>query len=178
MDQHQEQAEVNAAKADPACFGVLYERHFTVIYRFIHRRAQDRHLAADLTQQTFLKAMLALHRYEPRGHPFRAFLFRIALNELRMHWRKRKELVRDLSYGEVHGLTVEMGLPGGDDDMRRLALALGRLEPAKAQLIELRFMDGLSFADVGAVLGIAEDAAKMRTHRVLATLRTYLVRQA
>lgn len=175
MEHDREQAEVVAAKADPACFGVLYERHFTVIFRFILRRAHDRDLTADLTQQTFLKAMLALPRYEPRGLPFRAFLFRIALNELRMHWRKRREVVRDLSYMEVRGLTEEMGLPGGDDDMRRLAIALGRLEPARAQLIELRFMDGLSFADMGAVLGIAEDAAKMRTHRVLATLRTYLV---
>jgi RNA polymerase sigma-70 factor (ECF subfamily) len=67
-----------------------------------------------------------------------------------------------------------MGLPGGDDDMRRLANALGRLEPDKARLIELRYMDGLSFAELGSVLGIAEDAAKMRTHRVLATLRSYL----
>ena len=43
-----------------------------------------------------------------------------------------------------------------------------------ARLIELRYMDGMSFAELGSVLGIGEDAAKMRTHRVLATLRTYL----
>jgi DNA-directed RNA polymerase specialized sigma24 family protein len=93
---------------------------------------------------------------------------------MKMHWRKRKEVVIDMSYAEVRGLTEEMGLPGQDEDMRRLALALGSLEEDKARLIELRYMDGLSFAELGSVLGIAEDAAKMRTHRVLATLRTYL----
>jgi RNA polymerase sigma-70 factor (ECF subfamily) len=58
--------------------------------------------------------------------------------------------------------------------MRRLALALSKLKEDAARLIELRYMDGMSFAELGSVLGIGEDAAKMRTHRVLATLRTYL----
>ena len=174
MEIHDEEGLIHAAKRSPEAFAPLYERHFLVIFRFILRRARDRQLTADLTQQTFLKAMLALPRYEPRGHPFKAFLYRIALNELRMHWRKRKELVIDLSYAEARGLSEEMGLPGSDEDMRRLALALARLDPEKARLIELRFMDGLSYAELGAVLGIAEDAAKMRTHRVLASMRIYL----
>jgi RNA polymerase sigma factor (sigma-70 family) len=96
------------------------------------------------------------------------------MNELKMHWRKRKEVVIDMSYVEVRELSEEMGLPGKDEDMRRLAVAMGRLDEEKARLIEMRYMDGLSFAELGAVLGIGEDAAKMRTHRTLATLRTYL----
>lgn len=174
MHPEEELALIQAARQRPEAFGPLYESNFLSIYRFILRRAHDRELAADLTQQTFLKAMLALPRYEPRGHPFKAFLFRIALNELRMYWRKRREIVRDLSYAEVRSLSEEMDLSGGSEDMRRLAMALGQLEQAKAQLIELRFIDGLSFGEPGAVLGIGEDAAKMRTHRVLAMLRTYL----
>jgi RNA polymerase sigma-70 factor (ECF subfamily) len=174
MESREEDSLIQAAKRSPEAFAPLYQRHFLAIFRFILRRARNKDLTADLTQQTFLKAMLALPRYEPRGYPFKAFLYRIALNELKMHWRKRKEVVVDMSYAEVRGLSEEMGLPGGDDDMRRLALAMGRLEEEKARLIELRYMDGMSFADLGAVLGIAEDAAKMRTHRVLATLRTYL----
>jgi RNA polymerase sigma-70 factor (ECF subfamily) len=178
MDSRREEALIQAAKRSPEAFAPLYELHFGAIFRFILRRARDRDLTADLTQQTFLKAMLALPRYEPRGFPFKAFLYRIALNELKMHWRKRKEVVIDMSYAEVRGLTEEMGLPEQDEDMRRLALALGRLEEDKARLIELRYMDGLSFAELGQVLGIAEDAAKMRTHRVLGTLRTYLAPRA
>lgn len=168
-----ERSDIAAAKADPQRFAPLYERHFGDVFRFILRRAVNSDLTADLTQQTFLKAMLALPKYELRGTPFRAWLYRIALNELRMHWRKRKEVVIDITYLEVRGVTEEVGLSVDDEQMQQLAWAMGKLKQEKAQLIELRFMDGLSFAEMGDVLGIGEDAAKMRTHRVLATLRTY-----
>lgn len=166
---------VAQAKADPARFAALYETYFAEIFRFVQRRVQQRDLTADLTQQTFLKAMLGLARYEPRGLPFRAWLYRIALNEVRMYWRKKKEVLIDLGYREVKGLSVEMGLELDEPDMQQLARAMGRLDDEHARLIELRYMDGLSFAEMGQVLGIGEDAAKMRTHRVLGRLRKYLV---
>lgn len=169
---------VRAAQQDRMRFSTLYERYHGDIFRFLHRRACHLDLTADLTQQTFLKAMLALDRYEPRGLPFRAWLYRIAMNELRMYWRKRREVVIDLDMAEVSCLGEEMGLPEGDERLQQLTTALGRLKEDHARLIELRYMDGLSFAELGAVLGIGEDAAKMRTHRVLATLRNYLLPDA
>lgn len=166
---------VIAAQADPARFAALYDRYFGDVFRFILRRAGDRDLTADLTQQAFLKAMLSLSRYESRGLPFRAWLYRIALNELRMHWRKKKEVLIDLSFTQVKGLSEEFDLRLDEDDAQRLARALNQLDEARAQLIQLRYMDGLSFLEVGHVLGIGADAAKMRTHRTLAQLRSYLV---
>lgn len=79
-----------------------------------------------------------------------------------------------LSIAEVRGMWEEMGFLEDDGRQQHLARALGRLSEDKARLIELRFMDGLSFAEIGQVIGIGEDAAKMRTHRVLAVLRDYL----
>lgn len=170
--------DIVAAKADPERFAPLYERYFVDIFRFILRRTGHRDLTADLTQQTFLKALLALPKYEDRGLPFRAWLYRIALNELRMFWRKRKEVVIDVGHREAMALSEEIGLTMDEEDMSRLAASLGRLDERQARLIELRYMDGLSFAELGQVLGIGEDAAKMRTHRVLAQLRTDLSRRA
>jgi len=83
-------------------------------------------------------------------------------------------VVIDISFAEVRGLSEEIGLVSAEEDMQHLANALGKLEDEKARLIELRYMDGMSFAELGQVLGIGEDAAKMRTHRVLAQLRTYI----
>ena len=174
MNSVEEQRWLQAARSDPQRFAPLYERYYGDIFRFILRRAQDRDLTADLTQQTFLKAMLALPRYEPRGLPFRAWLYRIALNELRMFWRKRREVRIDLAHGEARLLSDEIGIADEDGSLQGLALALGRLSEERARLIELRYMDGMSFAELGQVLGIAEDAAKMRTHRALGQLRTYL----
>jgi RNA polymerase sigma-70 factor (ECF subfamily) len=173
-DPQQDEADIRRALADPQRFTVLYERYFGEVFRFVLRRAGQRELTADLVQNTFLKAMLALPRYRHRGLPFRAWLFRIALNELRMHWRKRREVTIDLDLHQVAGLTQELELNPDPTDLERLATALSRLGPARAQLIHLRFMDGLSFLEMGQVLGIGEDAAKMRTHRVLALLRQYL----
>ncbi len=174
MDPAREASLIELAKADPQSFAPLYERYFNDLFRFLFRRSGDRELTADLTQQTFLKAMLALPRYEPRGLPFRAWLYRIGLNELRMHWRKRKEVVMDLGMQDLKPLADDCGVLQQEEDMRLIVSGLSSLKTEQAQLIELRYFDGLSFAEVGQVLGIGEDAAKMRTHRVLATLRTYL----
>lgn len=165
---------VAMAKADPRRFAPLYERYFADVYRFIYRRTGHRELTADLGQQTFLKALLALPRYETRGVPFRAWLYRIALNELRMHWRKRKEAVVDLSVEEVRGLCMEIETPTDEEGLARLSRALGALPEEQSRLIVLRYFDGMPYAELGQVLGIGEDAAKMRTHRVLARLRTTL----
>jgi RNA polymerase sigma-70 factor, ECF subfamily len=174
MDPQQEEAAIRAAQADAQRFGPLYDHYFVTIFRFIQRRAGQRELSADLTQQTFLKALLALPKYTFQGLPFRAWLYRIALNEVRMHWRKKKEVVMDLGWAEVKPLAEECGVAQQEEEMQLIAKCLGRLKPEQAQLIELRYFDGLSFAELGQVLGLGEDAAKMRTHRVLAQLREYL----
>lgn len=178
MTGDEERAAIAAARTDPRRFTPLYELYFGDIFRFLLRRCPDRDRCNDLVQDTFLKAMLALPRYQDRGLPFRAWLLRIALNELRMHWRKKKETVIDLSFQQVKGLSEEFELKLDEDDMQRLARALSRLDEARAQLIHLRFMDGLSYQEVGEVLGIGEDAAKMRTHRTLNALRSYLAPKA
>lgn len=174
MDTEQEKQAIDAARSDPTRFAPLYEAYFAAIFRFVHRRTGSKDLTADLTQQAFLKAMLALPRYNDRGIPFKAWLYRIALNEVRMYWRKKKEVHMDLSALEVRGLAGEVGVEDGAGDQQRLLRALGRLDQGRQQLIEMRYFDGLAFAEIGQILGIGEDAAKMRTHRVLRTMRDQL----
>lgn len=165
---------IDSARRDVRHFEPLYDRYHPRIYLFVVRRCGSKDLAADLTQQTFLKAMLGLPKYDHGAVPFGAWLFRIALNEVRMHWRKRKEVIMDVDRKDVLRLTEEMEFPEDDDLLRRSMEVLSRMEVPKARLIELRFLDGLSFREVGEVLGIGEDAAKMRTHRVLKELRALL----
>lgn len=169
---------IRAARADPQQFAPLYERYFPEIFRFLLRRAQQRELAADLTQQTFLKALLSIEKYRDHGVPFRAWLYRIALNEIRMYWRKRREVVIDIAADEARWIAGEIGVSEQEEDLKKLANALALLDARKARLIELRYMDGLSYADIGAILNIAEEAAKMRIHRVLGVLRKYLAPKA
>ncbi len=178
----QEESWIAAARRDPQAFAPLYERYHKPIFLFVLKRVQDRDLCGDLTAQVFLKSMAALPKYEGRGLPFKAWLYRIALNEVLMHFRRNKgKQFMDVAEPQAAALITYAAERDEDDDrsidkelMERLARALGKLLPAQTMLIELRFFDGLSFLEVGQVLGIAEAAAKMRTHRVLGTLREYL----
>ncbi|TMG41013.1 MAG: sigma-70 family RNA polymerase sigma factor, partial [Chloroflexi bacterium] len=72
---------VRAAKAgDASAFGQLYERYRDVMYRYCLARTGGAYDAEDLVADVFIRAMEALHRYEDRGLPFVAFLYRIARN--------------------------------------------------------------------------------------------------
>lgn len=180
----EEEGWIAAARTDPAAFSPLYHRYHKPIFLFILKRVHDRDLCSDLASQVFLKALGAIGRYEGRGLPFKAWLYRIALNEVLMHFRRHK----GKQYMEVTTPQASALLLSGTADqepdrsldpevMSALSTALTSLAPGQAMLIELRFFDGLSFQEMGHVLGIAEAAAKMRTHRVLKTLREYLTKR-
>src|SRR5439155_5932511 len=71
---------LEAAQKDPGRFGDLYEMHFERVYAFISRRVADRSTAEDLTSEVFHKALANLRRYQWRGVPFSAWLYKIAAN--------------------------------------------------------------------------------------------------
>src|ERR1700732_3784743 len=77
-----EQRLIEAAQKEPAQFAALYEINFERVYPFIGRRVQDRIEAQDLTSDVFHQALANLGRFEWRGTPFAAWLFRIAANAI------------------------------------------------------------------------------------------------
>ncbi len=80
LEQTEERLLVEAAQKDPSRFGELYENNFERVYAFIARRVRDRDVVEDLTSDVFHKALTNLGRFEWRGVPFAAWLFRIAAN--------------------------------------------------------------------------------------------------
>jgi uncharacterized glyoxalase superfamily protein PhnB len=81
-DEVDEQALIEAARADPARFLDLYDRHFHRVYVYVLRRVRNRTDAEDVTSEVFHRALANLHKYEWRGIPFVAWLYRIAAHEL------------------------------------------------------------------------------------------------
>ena len=79
---------VEAAQKDPARFAELYELHFERVYVFVLRRVRDRSAAEDLTADVFQRALASLPRFEWRGAPFAAWLYRIAGNAVATHFAK------------------------------------------------------------------------------------------
>jgi len=171
----EEQLQIAAAKADPDAFGVLYEKYYRPLFVFIHRRTDNEELTADLCSLTFLKAMLNINKYTDRGLPFSSWLFRIALNELNLFYRKnKKERCVSLDAKGVSLLAGDATAGSKAEDQQLLMRALSKLPEADMQLIELRFFEERPFAEVGEITGMTENNAKVRVYRILEKLKTLL----
>ena len=83
---------IELAKKESYYFGILYDVYFEQIFRFVFSRlGGNESIAGDVTQETFLKAMANIQKYEDRGFPFSSWLYRIAQNEVSMYFRKSKK---------------------------------------------------------------------------------------
>jgi RNA polymerase sigma-70 factor (ECF subfamily) len=172
-----ELAIVEAAKADPAKFGALYEKYYKQVYVFVFRRTGNEEHSGDIVSNTFLKAMLSIKKYVYRGVPFSAWLFRIASNEINMFFRKTKrERVVSLDKSDLGKMIAESGETDSDENQKLLLKALGTLQPEDMQIIELRFFEKRAFVEVGEILGITENNAKVKTYRILDKLKTLLTK--
>jgi RNA polymerase sigma-70 factor (ECF subfamily) len=170
----QEKILILDAQKDKAKFAPLYKKYFEQIFLFILKRVEGEDTAADITSQVFLKALLNLAKYKDMGLPFSSWLFRIARNELYdMYKKKEVELVVSL---ESRGI-VEMISEMKDEekaDHSQLMTALSLLENDEMELIELRFFEKRAFKEIGEILEITENNAKVRTYRILDKLKKLL----
>src|SRR5512146_1872308 len=87
-----EQVIKQVKNGDAEAYGLLYEQYAEVIFRYVHSHLERRLDAEDLTEEIFLRAWRALPKYDERGLPFSAFLFRIARNSLIDYYRQRKSV--------------------------------------------------------------------------------------
>jgi RNA polymerase sigma-70 factor, ECF subfamily len=159
-----------AAQTDPAAFGRLYDHYVQSVYSYIRSRVATTQEAEDLTSKTFIAAFEALPKYHERGL-FAAWLFRIARSKLTDHFRSSKhevslEMVEDLAGNED---TLEQLVHS--DDLRKLTSLIQRLSDGDRDLIRLRYVAGLSFAEMAEVLGKREDAVKKSLYRLLANIK-------
>jgi RNA polymerase sigma-70 factor (ECF subfamily) len=79
---------IEAAQKDPARFVDLYENNFERVYAFVSRRVHSRADAEDVTAEVFQDALENLQRFEWRGAPFAAWLYRIAANAIADRWQR------------------------------------------------------------------------------------------
>jgi RNA polymerase sigma-70 factor, ECF subfamily len=174
MTEQDETAEIRAAQQDPRAFAVLYERYVDRIYSYVYHRVGNVYEAEDLTSRTFFRALSHLESYVDKGYPFSAWLYRIAHN-LIANW------YRDRGRRPVVSLeTLVLGSPPEEhpesmtqdqDDRRFLQEVIADIDPLRQELLVLKFAEGLSNAEIGAVLGRSEGAIKSLYHRTLLQLR-------
>jgi RNA polymerase sigma-70 factor (ECF subfamily) len=157
---------IEAAQADPARFVEIYERYVDRIYTFVSRRSENRVTAEDITSQVFERALASLNRFEWRGLPVSAWLFRIAANALADHWRERSR--------HADPPAAELPDPRALEDIeRRIALyqEVERLPDLQRRVIQMRFVEEKSICEVATALNRSEGAVKQLQLRALENLR-------
>lgn len=169
-----ENEQINAARKDPEKFSVVYDRYFEGIFQFIYRRTDDEALASDLCSQAFLKALMNLNKYEFRGLPFSAWLYRIASNEVNKHFNKQKRhKVFSLEEDRVKEIFDTNDTEFSEAQFARLVEVLGDMPTEVVEVLELRFFEGKNFREIAFILDIGESGAKMRLYRAVEKLRKH-----
>ena len=168
---------VKRIKTDPAAFGVLYERYVTKIYNYVYYRTGNHHDAEDLTSRVFYRALMHIEEYVDRGVPFSAWLYRIAHN-LVANWHRdhaRRQDI-DLEDAVLIGPATERPDQAAETNERRkrILAAIHQLPAERQELLILKFVEQLSNAEVGQILGRTEGAIKSLYHRTLLSLRDAL----
>jgi RNA polymerase sigma-70 factor, ECF subfamily len=168
----EELAIIRQAKEDPERFGPLYSRYHEQIFRYVYQRMDDQELAFDITSQVFVKAMLNIHKYEYRGVPFASWLYRIAKSELYQAFRDQKAS-RTVNVESMHLFEMIEEFEEEDNTQNKVRLlnCLTLLKADDLQIIEMRYFEKRSFREIGDILQISENNAKVKAFRALGRLK-------
>jgi len=167
-----------AKRYDQKAISELYKRHVQSIYRYIYYRVGDVNVAEDLTADVFLRALEGLEGFTYRGIPFSAWLHRIAHARVTDYFRQQAR--RELLPLDERLVATEKGLQAMLEarlDHEELQSAIAQLTTDQQQVIILKFVEGLSNAEVARILGKSEGAVKSLQHRALNSLQRIMGRE-
>ncbi len=175
FDIHNDDAVLSLAiQGDHEAFGVIYERYVHRIYSYIYYRTGNHHDAEDLTARVFFRAIRSIGSYQDRGLPISAWLYRIAHN-LVANWHRdksrRPEVLLDESISYHGGIEHPEIALMYTEEKDRLMRIIRKLPAERQQLLILKFVDHLSNAEIGQIMGRTEGAVKSLYHRTLLSLR-------
>ena len=157
---------IEAARVDPARFVEVYDRYVDRVYAYVSRRAGSRPIAEDITSEVFQLALANLPRFEWRGVPFAAWLYRMAANALADYWRRQGR--------EAQVPLADLPERGEHEELERrvgLFQLVDRLPDLQRRVIEMRFVEDKSIRDVAAALDRSEGAVKQLQLRAIENLR-------
>lgn len=159
---------------DRSAFSALYEAYFGRVYRYLLSRTSNQADAEELTSRTFLNAFANLDQYQGRGKGFSSWLMSIAHNLLTNWYRDRGRRPPTATLDAA--IDVPADIPEPESSLERSELtrqvrtAVEQLAPDRQQLISLKYVDGLSNAEIGRIMGRTEGAVKSLHHRTLQQL--------
>lgn len=165
-----------ARKGDAGAFGRLYELYLDRIYRYLYFRLGNVSDAEEMTDEVFVRAWEALPGYQERANPsLLPWLYRIAHNLLIDTYRRRA------LHTETEPLLAVTERPpsveevvGTKQAMARAVEAVRKLDPLSQSVLILRFVEQLSYREIGKIVDKSEGACRVIQYRALSTLRDLL----
>jgi len=156
---------------DAGAFETLYRRHRGALYRFVLRALRHRATAEELFQEVWLRVIEARGRYAPQAR-FTTWLYTIAHNLLVDHWRKKGLSVVPLDEDEMVAAPDNPARQAeAREALARFMHALEALPAAQREAFLLHEEAGLTVAEIAAVTGANEEAAKSRLRYAMAKLK-------
>jgi RNA polymerase sigma-70 factor, ECF subfamily len=157
---------IEAAQRDPSHFAELYENSFERVYAYVARRVRDRDAAEDLTAEVFQRALASLGRYQWRGVPFAAWLFRIAANAIADHAQRTTKEREITHFDDPEEISLE------EVEYRaQLFRLVHTLPESQRRVLVMRFAEQRSIRDIALTLQRTEGAVKQLQWRGLQSLR-------
>ena len=167
-----------AARDDADAAGRLYDKYYSEVLGYIYHCTLDPTVAEDLTANVFLAAFGHIGQYRWRQVPFRAWLFRIATNEVRTHWRRQRRSRTVALAPDDDSQAAEQSAGDGmaqAEEYRLLHRALLELRVKYRTAIILRYFEDKSIAEICQITGQKEGTIRCQLHRGLARLQDILV---
>ena len=174
---NEEDVLTRAAQGDRDAFGLLYGRYIDRIFNYVYYRTGNLHDAEDLTARVFQRAMNHIQNYTDRGVPFSAWLYRIAHN-LVANWHRDRSRRQEIPINDVPSLPSKGDHPERNlvhsQEQDSLLRLIRRLPPERQSLLILKFVEDMSNAEIGAIMGRSEGAVKLLLFRSRQALKRCL----
>lgn len=160
-----------AARDDQAAFLALYDRHAVRVGRYVTAHIPNPSDAEDVVSMVFMRALERIDQYRPERGRFAGWLFGIARNAVREHYRRGWRLVSLLP-----SITSESGPSAEDSALHRaqlgaVAAAVQNLTASQRDALALRYVAGLPYAEVGRLMGKNDEACRKLIARAIDALR-------
>lgn len=164
---------IAAAREDPQLFGELYLLYAQPVFRYLYSRLGSFAEAEDATAQTFLAALERFPKYRHDGY-FASWLFSIARNKAVDQFRNQN---KEITLDEAESISADANLLQQiikTERISSLSKLISALPNVEQELIRLRFVADLSFAEIGRLMDQKEDTVKKSIYRLLARLKVQL----
>jgi len=149
-------------------FEILIKKHQGVIYNYLYKITLSKEDAEDITQEVFIKAYNKLYTFERKAN-FSTWLFKIAVNTLNDNFKKKKVFELEKEEAMLSIKCSERDIPEEALSLKEKKLEVLRLLEGltleQKNAIILKYVRGFSYKEIGKVLGVSEESAKMKVYR-------------